>query len=86
MLTTAVVAMLFLVPASSLSQSGKSGITGVVEQMGRPGPSRRDDPPRLRDAAEVVVALQAAAERDVEAGGRLRSLLRRLGDDVCGER
>ena len=46
MLTTAVVAMLFLVPASSLSQSGKSGITGVVEQMGRPGPSRRDDPPR----------------------------------------
>ena len=46
LLIAAMVAVLFLVPASSLSQTGKSGITGVVEQMGRPGPSRRDDPPR----------------------------------------
>jgi hypothetical protein len=46
MLMIAVVAMLFLVPASSLCQTGKSGITGVVEEMGRPGPTRPNDPPR----------------------------------------
>lgn len=46
MLMIAVVAVLFLVPASSLCQTGKSGITGVVEEMGRPGPSRPNDPPR----------------------------------------
>jgi hypothetical protein len=45
-LTTAVVAMLFLVSASSSTETGKSGITGVVEQMGHPGPSRPNDPPQ----------------------------------------
>jgi hypothetical protein len=39
----AVVSMLFVVPASLLSQSGKNGITGVVEEMGRPGPTRPND-------------------------------------------
>jgi hypothetical protein len=39
-------AVLFFVPASSRCQSGNNGITGVVEEMGRPGPSRPNDPPR----------------------------------------
>ncbi len=42
----AVVSMLFVVPTSLLSQSGKNGITGVVEEMGRPGPTRPNDVPR----------------------------------------
>lgn len=33
-------AVLLLSPASSLCQTGNSGITGVVEQIGRPGPTR----------------------------------------------
>jgi hypothetical protein len=39
-LIIAMLAVLFLVPAASLGQAGKSGISGVVEQMGRPGPTR----------------------------------------------
>ncbi len=38
--------MLVLAPASSLCQAGKSGISGVVVQIGRPGPVRPNDPPR----------------------------------------
>lgn len=45
-LIIAMVAALLLVPASLLSQTGKSGITGVVVQIGRPGPSRPNDPPQ----------------------------------------
>jgi hypothetical protein len=39
-LIIAMLAMLFLVAAASLGQAGKSGIIGVVVQMGRPGPTR----------------------------------------------
>jgi hypothetical protein len=45
-LIIAVVAVLLLVPALSLGQTGKSGITGLVEQMGHPGPTRSDDRPQ----------------------------------------
>lgn len=40
------IALLSLVAAPSFCQPGKSGITGVVEEMGRPGPTRPNDPPR----------------------------------------
>jgi hypothetical protein len=42
----AIVALLFISPASSLCQTGKSGITGVVEERGRPGPTCPNDVPR----------------------------------------
>jgi hypothetical protein len=41
----AIVAVL-LCAASSLCQTGNSGITGVVEERGRPGPTRPNDVPR----------------------------------------
>jgi hypothetical protein len=54
-LIMAVVAMLLLVPAASLGKSGKSGITGVVEQMGRPGPTRADDRPQYYEGPLEVM-------------------------------
>ncbi len=42
----AMLAVLSLCPAHSLCQTGKSGITGVVEERGRPGPTRPNDVPR----------------------------------------
>jgi hypothetical protein len=46
MVMMSLVALLLLGSMSSRSQAGKSGIIGVVVQVGRPGPSRADDPPQ----------------------------------------
>jgi hypothetical protein len=46
MVIMSLVALLLLGSMSSRSQAGKNGITGVVVQVGRPGPSRPDDPPQ----------------------------------------
>jgi len=46
MVMMSMVALLLLGSMSSQGQTGKSGITGVVVQVGRPGPSRAGDPPQ----------------------------------------
>lgn len=57
MLIIATFAILVLVPASSLCQAGRSGISGVVVQIGRPGPSPHNDPPQYyKGPLEVMCA------------------------------
>ncbi|HLK53097.1 MAG TPA: carboxypeptidase-like regulatory domain-containing protein [Candidatus Angelobacter sp.] len=58
MLIIATFAMLVLAPASSLCQAGKSGISGVVVQIGHPGPSHHNDPPQYyKGPLEVMRAV-----------------------------